>query len=142
MPAVVGEIAAGCLIGPSWLGWVRANEPLEVLAELGAVLLLFAFGKRVYFPMRFESVIAAPLVLWLATVRWRAPALTAIGAAVLIFGIRDHLERPIHPYREAATVRAVPVTRARRRRPAGWRRTWIAMRRPGTRAQMTTCLAR
>ncbi len=44
MPAVVGEIAAGCIIGPSVLGWVRINEPLQVLAEIGAVLLLFAVG--------------------------------------------------------------------------------------------------
>lgn len=43
-PAVVGEIAAGCLVGPSVLGWVRVSEPLEVLAEIGAVLLLFSVG--------------------------------------------------------------------------------------------------
>jgi Kef-type K+ transport system membrane component KefB len=44
LPAVVGEIAIGCLIGPSALGWVQINEPLEVLAEIGAVLLLFSVG--------------------------------------------------------------------------------------------------
>ena len=44
LPAVVGEIAAGCLVGPYALGWVQLNEPLEVLAELGAVLLLFSVG--------------------------------------------------------------------------------------------------
>jgi len=44
LPAVVGEIAAGCLIGPSVLGWVTINEPLEVLAEIGVVLLLFSVG--------------------------------------------------------------------------------------------------
>jgi Na+:H+ antiporter len=44
LPAVVGEIAAGCVVGPSVLGWVRINEPLEVLAEIGAVLLLFSVG--------------------------------------------------------------------------------------------------
>ena len=44
LPAVVGEIAAGCLIGPHALGWIKLNEPLEVLAEIGAVLLLFAVG--------------------------------------------------------------------------------------------------
>ena len=51
MPAVVGEIAAGCVVGSSVLGWVvvtrngvTVNEPLEVLAEIGAVLLLFSVG--------------------------------------------------------------------------------------------------
>lgn len=43
-PAVVGEIAAGCLIGPYALAMITLNEPLEVLAELGAVLLLFSVG--------------------------------------------------------------------------------------------------
>lgn len=44
LPGVVGEIAAGCIVGPSVLGWVRANEALEVLAEIGVVLLLFSVG--------------------------------------------------------------------------------------------------
>jgi Kef-type K+ transport system membrane component KefB len=44
LPAVVGEIAAGCIVGMSVLGWVEVNEPLEVLAEIGAVLLLFSVG--------------------------------------------------------------------------------------------------
>ncbi|HSX61889.1 MAG TPA: cation:proton antiporter [Tahibacter sp.] len=44
LPGVVGEIAAGCLVGPSVLGWIAPNEPLEVLAEIGVVLLLFSVG--------------------------------------------------------------------------------------------------
>ncbi len=46
LPAVVGEIAAGCLIGPSVFAWVRPSEPMEVLAEIGAVLLLFSVGME------------------------------------------------------------------------------------------------
>jgi Kef-type K+ transport system membrane component KefB len=49
LPGVVGEIAAGCVIGPSLLGWITpeqiaAGTPLDVLAEIGVVLLLFAVG--------------------------------------------------------------------------------------------------
>ncbi len=44
MPAVVGEITAGCIVGPSVLGWITVTEPLEVLAEIGVVLLLFSVG--------------------------------------------------------------------------------------------------
>jgi hypothetical protein len=44
IPAVVGEIAASCIIGPSAFGWIHINEPLTVLAEIGAVLLLFSVG--------------------------------------------------------------------------------------------------
>lgn len=49
LPAVVGEIAAGCVIGPSALGWLQVSEiaagtPLDALAEIGVVLLLFSVG--------------------------------------------------------------------------------------------------
>jgi Kef-type K+ transport system membrane component KefB len=44
LPGVVGEIAAGCVVGPSVLGWVRTSEALDVLAEIGVVLLLFSVG--------------------------------------------------------------------------------------------------
>lgn len=43
-PAVVGEILAGVLIGPSVLGWVRPNEIIQVLAEIGVIFLLFSVG--------------------------------------------------------------------------------------------------
>jgi len=44
LPAVVGEIAAGCILGASVLGWVKVVEPFESLAEIGAVFLLFSVG--------------------------------------------------------------------------------------------------
>lgn len=49
LPSVVGEIAAGCAIGPSALGWVSVPDiavgtPLDVLAEIGVILLLFSVG--------------------------------------------------------------------------------------------------
>ncbi len=44
LPSVVGEIAAGCVVGSSVLGWIHVTEPLMVLAEIGAVLLLFSVG--------------------------------------------------------------------------------------------------
>jgi Kef-type K+ transport system membrane component KefB len=44
LPDVVGQIVAGCVIGPSVLGWIAPSEPLEVLSEIGVVLLLFAVG--------------------------------------------------------------------------------------------------
>lgn len=44
MPAVVGQIVAGVAVGPSALGWLTLTEPLELLSELGAILLLFTVG--------------------------------------------------------------------------------------------------
>ena len=49
LPAVVGEIVAGCLLGPSLLGWIAPNEPLENLSEIGVVLLLFSVGLETRF---------------------------------------------------------------------------------------------
>lgn len=43
-PAIVGEIIAGILIGPSVLGWVTPNEVLSAFAELGVMVLLFRVG--------------------------------------------------------------------------------------------------
>lgn len=49
LPGVVGEIAAGCVVGPSLLGLISPDQiavgmPLDVLAEIGVVLLLFSVG--------------------------------------------------------------------------------------------------
>jgi Kef-type K+ transport system membrane component KefB len=43
-PALVGEILAGLLVGPSVLGIVEPSETLEVFAELGVVFILFWVG--------------------------------------------------------------------------------------------------
>ena len=45
IPAVVGEIIAGVLVGPSVLGLVGGDdEVLRVLGELGVILLLLDVG--------------------------------------------------------------------------------------------------
>jgi len=43
-PAVVGEIVAGVLLGPSLLGLVHPGELTQGLAEIGAIFLLFTVG--------------------------------------------------------------------------------------------------
>lgn len=43
-PAVVGEILAGVIIGPSLLGWVEPAEFINILAEIGVIFLLFNVG--------------------------------------------------------------------------------------------------
>lgn len=46
-PAIVGEIIAGAIIGPSVLGWIHPNEVLTALSELGVMFLLFRVGLEV-----------------------------------------------------------------------------------------------
>lgn len=43
-PAVVGEILAGIIIGPSVLAWVHPSEFSNAIAELGVMFLLFTVG--------------------------------------------------------------------------------------------------
>ncbi|MDP1557551.1 MAG: cation:proton antiporter [Nitrosomonas sp.] len=45
-PLIVAFIAAGILVGPSVLGWVHANDQVDLLAKLGITLLLFIVGLK------------------------------------------------------------------------------------------------
>lgn len=47
LPGIVGEIAAGVLLGPSLLNWLSLDAFLESLAELGVMFLLFRVGLEV-----------------------------------------------------------------------------------------------
>jgi Kef-type K+ transport system membrane component KefB len=46
-PGIAGEILAGLLIGPYVLNWIRPNDVLSALAELGVMFLLFRIGLEV-----------------------------------------------------------------------------------------------
>lgn len=81
-----------------------------------AMALVFAIaGRAIYVPLRFESVLAAPLLLWIGTAveAWPAKVRRALVAAMaLVFGavtalgIADHAGRPPDPYASAAKVAA------------------------------------
>jgi Kef-type K+ transport system membrane component KefB len=47
LPAVVLEIVAGIVLGPTGLGWVRPDLPVQVLAVVGLGFLLFLAGLEV-----------------------------------------------------------------------------------------------
>jgi len=94
-PAVLGEILAGVLLGPAVLGWVQPAEALRVLAELGAVALLFSVGLETPPAAILEvggtalAVAAAGVVLpfslaWLAGRWWGLPTTECLflGAAL------------------------------------------------------------
>jgi len=95
--AIIGAIAFAMSI--------RVNR----YALMVLVPLVLAVVLRVYVPMRFEAVIAAPLVLWLAESlkqnRFRIVLTTAIVGVCIIWttlGIFDHANRPFDSYRQAA----------------------------------------
>ena len=100
-PPIAIAIAGAIAIAMS----IRVNR----YAVMVLVPLILAIVLRVYVPMRFEAVIAAPLALWLAeslkTNRFRIALTTAIVAVSLAWttlGIVDHATRPPDSYRQSA----------------------------------------
>jgi Kef-type K+ transport system membrane component KefB len=47
VPAVLLEIVAGIVLGPSVLGWVRVDLPVQILALFGLAFLLFLAGLEI-----------------------------------------------------------------------------------------------
>ena len=47
LPAIVLEIVAGIVLGPSVLGWVKIDLPISILSVLGLAFLLFLAGLEV-----------------------------------------------------------------------------------------------
>jgi Kef-type K+ transport system membrane component KefB len=45
-PLIVAFIVVGVIVGPSFLGWVRSGDSLELLAEIGIAILLFLVGLK------------------------------------------------------------------------------------------------
>jgi Kef-type K+ transport system membrane component KefB len=81
IPAVIGELAAGVILGPSLLGWVSPSATLEILAEIGIVLLLFEVGMDtdVY---RLARTGAKPFIV--ALVGFVLPFV--LGSAISLYG--------------------------------------------------------
>ena len=45
-PSVIGELTAGIVLGPSVLGWLEINDLIQLLAEIGIIMLLFEVGLQ------------------------------------------------------------------------------------------------
>jgi Kef-type K+ transport system membrane component KefB len=59
LPAIVLEISAGVIVGPQVLGWVTADAPVQVFADVGLAALLFLAGLEI----RFERMRGAAVLL-------------------------------------------------------------------------------
>ncbi len=59
LPSVVLEIVAGIIIGPSVLGWVEIDAPIQVISLVGLAALLFLAGLEI----EFHRLKGAPLRL-------------------------------------------------------------------------------
>lgn len=67
VPAVVLEIVAGIIVGPSVLGWVEIDQPIEVLSLVGLAFLLFLAGLEIDLMALRGNLLRLPLLGFAAT---------------------------------------------------------------------------
>lgn len=96
-PAVVGEILAGVIIGPSVLGLVQPSAFVDILAELAVIVLLFRVGLEVNLKEMMEVGL---LALGVALVGVALPFIA--GAGLVVWGMNGDL--PVALFMGAAMV--------------------------------------
>ncbi len=99
--ALIVLIALLCV----WAGFSRPDrlKPVHTQKHLLNFVLPYVLSLPIYVPLRFESVVATPLLLWLtSTKRVILFGLAACFATWTLIGIVDHAHRPIDDYRDAA----------------------------------------
>jgi Kef-type K+ transport system membrane component KefB len=104
IPAVVLEIVAGIVVGPSVLDWVQVDATIEVLATIGLGFLLFLGGLEVDFrrlrgpvlrltaggyALSFALAVVVSFALGVQTPLLVAIALSATSLGVLIPVLKD-----------------------------------------------------
>lgn len=105
LPVLVGYVVAGIALGPHGLGLVRSGEDVDVLSEIGVVLLLFTIGIEFSLAKLLEArrsvLIAGPLQLF-ATLALGASAALAFGrpaAEAVLWGALLSLSSTAIPFR-------------------------------------------
>jgi Kef-type K+ transport system membrane component KefB len=88
LPSAVLEIVAGIVIGPSVLGWVDIDQPIEVLSLIGLAFLLFLAGIEI----EFERLRGR--VLRLAAAGWALSFAIAVAVG-LVLGATGLVETPL-----------------------------------------------
>ncbi|MEZ6015930.1 MAG: cation:proton antiporter [Planctomycetota bacterium] len=82
LPPLAGFLVVGALLGPHALGWIRAEEEVEALAEIGVALLLFTVGLEFSLPrlllLKRELFLGGSLQVLLT--------IAAVSVAGLVFG--------------------------------------------------------
>lgn len=112
LPAILGYLFVGVLVGPYALGWLPEGEIIHTLAEIGVVFLLFMIGlefslsrliamKKTVFGLGSGQVIISTLsggaIAWLTGIEWQAAlvvggALALSSTAIVAKQLTDQLE--------------------------------------------------
>jgi len=102
-PAVVGEMMAGVLLGPSLFGWLWPDafqfvfaasslEPLRLLSQVGVCLFMFAVGMELGWTELRHKAAAA---IFVSHASIAIPCLLGAGLAYILF---DRLAEPGAPF--------------------------------------------
>ena len=96
-PALVGYILAGVLLGPSTLAVVKSRDQVDVMAELGVLMLLFIVGmelslrsfRRIWVlaltVVAFQVAASVGVMLLLSTVfEWPVPLAVLLGFVIAL----------------------------------------------------------
>ena len=83
-PAVLGELMAGVIVGPSLLGWLAVDQVIKLLAEVGIILLLFEVGLETDVGKLLKSGRRSAVV---ALAGFVLPFLMGFSLAYWVFGL-------------------------------------------------------
>src|SRR5208282_6540399 len=85
LPAILGYLVVGMLLGPHALRWAVDNETIQLLADFGVVFLVFTLGLEFSLPrlvaMRWEVLGVGGAQMLATTAVVAAGAATAFGIA-------------------------------------------------------------
>ena len=84
IPPVIGELLAGIILGPSLFGWIEPTHSIQLLAEIGVILLLFEVGQETDIS---RLVSAGTKALVVALVGVLAPFLLGYLISSSLFGL-------------------------------------------------------
>jgi CPA2 family monovalent cation:H+ antiporter-2 len=83
VPSIVGLLLSGFVAGPYGLGLVNATEQVEIMAEIGILLLLFTIGME----FSLEKLLKSKRIIFYGG-GWQVAATVVLTAVLaMIFGL-------------------------------------------------------
>src|SRR5437879_541771 len=84
LPAVVVEILAGIVLGPSLMGWLRVDLPVQILSLIGLAFLLFLAGMEISFERLRGRILKLTGLAFLVSIGLALISGSGIGALCLV----------------------------------------------------------
>ena len=84
VPTIVLEFVLGVIVGPDVLGWIKVDNPLDVLSVLALSFLLFTAGTEVELSSLRGAVLGRAAVAYAVSFAIAAAVATLLGAADIV----------------------------------------------------------